>query len=174
MKKLSQKSGQPQPSRHIAEHRSSIAHNVRYIACVTQPSLLCELERIRKGSPTGRAMEPLVCRHFQRGHCAYGKRCRYAHVVAPAPASATVDSSGHADIAAAEEAFRAAKSYANDLRRRSAPREDILAAVAELERLTMRRRELGQRRPASRYATRKRLQNHERAGVLRKVSAARF
>ena len=103
------------------------------------------------------ALPTLPCRHFARGRCLYGNKCKFVHeaanLPAPAPAAATAEDDG--ERRAADAAFAECENRANSLRRAGAPRDQVLAAVAELESLKARRRALPAARQPSRYQRRR-------------------
>ena len=120
-------------------------------------------------------MEPTrpPCRHFSaKGWCLYGESCRYAHVAATSPAGGSAEDAALAAKAAAEEAaeaaFLACKDRVNTLRRSGAARETLLDALEELRTLQERWHSSRPQRPRSRFATRRKLQNCERAGIFRR------
>ena len=120
----------------------------------------------------------IACRHFSsKGFCLYGYQCRYQHI----PDSNVSTSKGHeqrneispdAD-AAATAAFHACKAKVNTLRRTGAPKSAVLAAVDDLRALQKAWHEC-RARPKSRYQTRKKLQNCERAGIFRQFLVRAF
>ena len=116
------------------------------------------------------APAPLPCRHFARGRCLYGEKCKFVHtaVAAPAQLSEAVDEAEARQREEADAAFVACNKQVNALRKSGAPREEVLAAVRELDALKARRRALPAARSASRYQRRHRQQNAERAGVFRR------
>lgn len=111
---------------------------------------------------------PRPCRHFARGNCLYGDRCKYLHIM-PEPKS-TNDTLPlkDAERQAADAAFVNCENRANSLRKAGAPREELLAVVRELDELKARRRALPAVRPLSRFRNRPPMQNSERAGVFRR------
>ena len=116
-----------------------------------------------------------LCRHFARsGGCLYGDACKFKHdktllVAAAAKTTSPVRSEEEEQHRiAADAAFHETENRVNSLRRSGAPREEILAAVADLEALKAARRALPQTKPVSRFQTRRRIQNQERAGVFRR------
>ena len=92
----------------------------------------------------------------------------HAAVAAPAQLPEAVDETEARQREEADAAFVACNNQVNALRKSGAPREEVLAAVRELDALKARRRALPAVRPASRYQRRHRQQNAERAGVFRR------
>ena len=140
--------------------------------------------RERPEGPSDTAMAELTacakpvpeCRHFAaKGSCLYGEGCRFRHVARPAPASAADEDQPQmeAERILADDAFISCRAKVNTMRRTGAARADLLKAIAELEALGAQRRAL-RAPPRSRYATRKRLQNEERSGVLRRFLVSTY
>ena len=97
------------------------------------------------------------CRHYARGRCLYGAKCRFSHVAAApphSPATAEASDSAAAAAVAAHEAFISLEREVNSLRRGGAPRDVLLDAVAQLQAAKQRWRELGANRSRSRFASR--------------------
>ena len=114
------------------------------------------------------------CRHFQRGTCLYGAKCGFLHDAAAAKAAA--DAAAPSAEAAAEAAaldallaeFSQLQVEVNTLRRGGAPRDELLAAVEKLDAMRTKVKAVRGPKPRSRYATRPRVRNKERAGALRR------
>ena len=129
-----------------------------------------------------RHVTAIACRHFSsKGFCLYGDQCRYQHM--PDSHVSKGKGKGHeqrnesspdAD-AAATAAFHACKAKVNTLRRTGAPKSSVLAAVDEMRALQKAWHACrAADRPKSRYQTRKKLQNCERAGIFRQFLVRAF
>lgn len=119
------------------------------------------------------ASRDVACRHFQRGTCLYGDSCAFRHVVvaeleARRPVERVpVDQA----LLAVEAEYRTCEAALNSLRRAgelSTP--GLMPLIVELKLIKAQAQALrgpGKKAP-SRYATRPRLRNCERAGALRR------
>jgi hypothetical protein len=103
-----------------------------------------------------------LCRHFARGFCAYGADCRQLHDPA-----ARLTGANESDHARATAAVQLCKDKIKSLHLRAAPREEILAAVAELGALKEEKRSLP--RPRRRAA-----HDDERAGIFRRFLLSQY
>ena len=130
--------------------------------------------RTQAGRPREEGAEPrpdVACRHFQRGHCFYGDKCAFKHVLVSElePRRPVERAPVDARLEAVQSEFRSVEAALNTLRRQGMPSAGLMPLVTELKMLQAEAHALrGPGKPQSRFATRPRLRNSERAGALRR------
>ena len=130
--------------------------------------------RTQAGRPREDGTDPrpeIACRHFQRGHCLYGDKCAFKHVPVSElePRRPVERMPVNERLAAVQAEYRRVEAAVNTLRREGVPSSGLMPLVIELKHLRVEAQALyGPGKPQSRFATRPRLRNSERAGALRR------